>query len=216
MLRTLGGPLGFGSALVAIGDDNSSAAIPLAGTFPGGLDFYGASYTTAFVNNNGNVSFGAAMGAYAPLLSSAVSPVVAAWWGDVDTRGAGRPGRNNVQWYTDGSRLVATWHLVGFFNSDDALQNSFQLILTHRSDVSAGDFDVELRYEQCQWTTGDASGGTRGLGGMSASAGISSGNGVDVFELPGSRTMAILDLCATSNVGLRGVWRYRMRDGRPM
>ena len=32
-------------------------------------------------------------------------------------------------------------------------------------------------------------------------------------EIPGSRTMAILDLCTTSNVGEPGIWRFTVRGG---
>src|SRR3989304_5001005 len=43
-------------------DDGSSAAIPIG--FP--IDFFGQTYTTVFVNNNGNVTFDDPLGTYTP------------------------------------------------------------------------------------------------------------------------------------------------------
>ncbi len=115
---------------------------------------------------------------------------------------------------------VTTHHLregnPASYSQHQDLQNSFQVILTDRSDVSPGDFDVEFRYTQCQWTTGDASGGIGGLGGTPANAGFDAGNGTDYLELAGSGTASVLDLCTTSNVGVPGLWRYSFRAGRPM
>jgi hypothetical protein len=218
LLRGLGGTAGFGTGVVPSSDDGSSAALSLTATFPSGLRYYGTTYDTVYLNNNGNVSFGAMLSTYTPAFPGATVPIIAPWWGDVDTRGAGQPARNNVVSHFDsvgGGRLVATWHLVGYYAMHDTLQNSFQLIITNRSDVAPGDFDVELRYEQCQWTTGDASGGTGGLGGTPASAGFD-GAGMGSLALPGSGTSSVLSLCTTSNVGTPGLWRYRVRGGIPM
>ena len=66
--------------------------------------------------------------------------------------------------------------------------NTFQLILVARPELGAGDFDIEFNYQQIQWETGDASGGTNGLGGTSAAVGYSNGTGTagTNFQLPGS------------------------------
>ena len=47
---------------------------------------------------------------------------------------------------------------------------------------------IEFNYDQILWETGDASGGTNGLGGNSARAGYAYGEGENrvSFELPGS------------------------------
>ncbi|UJR79920.1 nidogen-like domain-containing protein [Sandaracinus amylolyticus] len=213
------GGLGDPEGIVAVGDDVSSPAIDLSAAFPSGLRIYGATYTTIFVNNNGNVSFGGALSTYSPVfprtMPAVPAPLIAPWWGDVDTRGGGRPASNDVHWDIAGSRFVATWRLVGYFNSHVDLQNTFQVVLTDRSDVAPGDFDVEFRYTRCQWTTGDASSGTGGLGGDEASAGFEAGNATDYLALPGSGTPDVLDLCTTSNVGPPGLWRFQVRGGIP-
>jgi hypothetical protein len=102
---------------------------------------------------------------------------------------------------------------VGYYASRDDRQNSFQIVIRNRADVRAGDFDVEFRYERCAWTTGDASGGTGGLGGTPAQVGFDAGDRTRSLSHPSSRTSAVLDLCRTSNVGETGVWRYFSRNG---
>ena len=54
---------------------------------------------------------------------------------------------------------------------------SFQVIVIDRSDLGAGDFDVEFNYARIPWETGDASGGIGGLGRRTASVGWSNGSG---------------------------------------
>jgi hypothetical protein len=96
---------------------------------------------------------------------------------------------------------------------------SFQLILTAvpTCGTSAGDFDVEFRFARCEWTTGDASGGSGGFGGTPAQAGFDAGNLLDFVEIPGSRTGSIHTImCSNSNVGEPGIWRFQIRGGTVM
>jgi hypothetical protein len=88
-------------------------------------------------------------------------------------------------------------------------------VLRDRSDTGAGNFDIDFRYNQLQWTTGDASGGLGGLGGTPAQAGYDAGDNTNFFTLPGSRTAAVLDLQNTSNVSLDtpGLWTFLIRNG---
>ena len=78
-----------------------------------------------------------------------------------------------------------------------------------------GDFDIEFRYDRLEWTTGDASGGTDGLGETQAQAGFDAGNLEDFFTLPGSRTENVLNLQNTTNVegGEPGFWSFAIRNG---
>ena len=66
LLDGLGGPLGYGTSCLGPNDDGSSEAIDLSTAFPGGLDFFGATYTELYVNTNGNVSFGGPLPRYTP------------------------------------------------------------------------------------------------------------------------------------------------------
>ena len=83
----LGGPLGFGTDCLSPNDDGSSAAIDLTPAFPAGLRFFGAVYTTAYVNTNGNLSFGAELAEYDPSpFPIAGQPIIAPYWADMDIR----------------------------------------------------------------------------------------------------------------------------------
>ncbi len=85
--------------------------------------------------------------------------------------------------------VTITWDDVGYFSQHDNLANAFQLQLIG---LGNGDFDIVFRYEAVNWTTGDSSGGSGGLGGTPARAGYSAGDGnpSHYFELPGLRQSA--------------------------
>lgn len=240
LLNTFGGPSGFGTQCLCPNDDGSSAPIDLRPAFPSGLRFFDRTHTTAYVNTNGNITFSGPLPTYTPrAFPVANQPMIAPYWADVDTRGErggdcqydapsgggcgsvrtcqNRP-ENEVWWTLEPGRMVVTWHRVGYFECHDNLRMSFQLILTAASDCgNPGDFDVEFRYNQCEWTTGDASGGTGGFGGTAAQAGFDAGNSRDYVEIRGSRTREIHRiLCTGSNVGMPGIWRFQIRSGTVM
>ena len=64
-----------------------------------------------------------------------------------------------------------------------------------------------------QWTTGDASDGTDGLGGTEALAGINAGDGINSLTIPGSLTSDIINITQTSNVNNPGVWIFKVGEG---
>jgi hypothetical protein len=215
MLSGFGGPDGFGALAESRNDDGSSAEIPLGAGFPNGLNFFGNTYQSLYINNNGNVTFRGPVATYTPMsFPISTQPMIAPWWADVDTRSAA-PGdlKNNVYYTQVGNQFIVTWDYVGYYAAHADKLNAFQLILTDRSDVNPGDFDVEFRYEQLQWTTGDASGGSGGLGGVPAQMGFDAGDRTNFYKHPDSLTAAILNLTTTSNVGTPGVWRFQVRHG---
>ena len=79
--------------------------------------------------------------------------------------------------------------------------------------MSSGESFVTFIYANIQWTTGDHSGGTNGLGGTEALAGINTGDGVNSITIPGSLTPNVLNIAETSNVGVPGVWMFRVGEG---
>ncbi len=204
-----GGTAGFGELSQLPNDDGSSSRLNLPFT----INFFGSSYSTFWVNNNGNITFGGPVGSYTPnAFPVSGQPMIAPFWADVDTRGTGAVFTASP----NANTLVATWHNVGYYGAHTDKVNDFQLTLLNRSDTGAGNFDIEFRYRQLEWTTGDASGGSGGLGGTPAQAGYDAGNNTHFFALPGSLSSAILNLDNTSNVSedTPGLWTMAIRNGQ--
>ena len=67
-----------------------------------------------------------------------------------------------------------------------------------------------LLYQTIEWTTGDASEGTDGIGGISACAGASSGSGDGSVTLQGSGTSSVLQLSNMTNNEEPGVFVFRI------
>ena len=183
------GLAGCGQYTLAPNDDGSTGLVDL----PFALNFFGITYQSAYINNNGNMTFDARLPTYTPFpIVTNGTPMIAPFFGDVDTRNSG----SALLTYgsdTYGGRPVfcASWDGVGvgYYNQKIDKLNKFQVLLVDRSDVGAGDFDIIFNYDQVQWETGDASGGSGGLGGSPARVGFSNGDPADPsgsLELPGS------------------------------
>ncbi len=233
LIGGLGGPIGYGWNCLSPNDDGSSALIDLGPAFPFGLRFFTTTHTSAYVNTNGNITFSGALPTYTPAAFPVASrPMIAPYWADVDIRwhdgfcdgpigtspgyyACESPTDNGVWWWMEPGRFIVTWDNVGYYSCHVNLVMDFQLVLTAAEGCAgAGDFDVEFRFNTCQWTTGDASGGSGGFGGTAAQAGFDAGNSVDFVEIPGSRSPTIhTTLCNDSNVGVPGLWRYEIRSG---
>ena len=227
LVNGLGGSAGFGENVLPANDDGSTAFLDLSSIFSSGLNFYGTTYTGLYLNNNGNVTFSSAMGTYTPyaLVGPTGNPIIAPYFADVDTwGGAATPtlggtstGSNLLYWDLDTSSNIytATWDDVGYYSSYTDLLNAFQLALINRDDTGTGNFDIVFRYEDINWTTGGASGGSGGLGGTVARAGWNSGNGTNFFELPQSGDQsAMLALETATNISDPGVYLFQVRGGQ--
>lgn len=202
----------FGTLAMGRNDDGSSVRL----TLPFDVNFFGNTYSNFFINNNGNVTFDNSVRGYTPRpFPVSSNPMIAPYWADVDTR-CGTCGEVYVGAPNTDTTIV-TWNNVGFYSQNSSLTNDFQLVLRNRAadTGNAGDFDVEFRYNRLQWTTGDASSGSNGLGGTPAQAGYDAGNNSDFFALPGSFTASVLDLQNTSNVSTEtpGLWSFAIRSG---
>jgi len=148
-------------------DDGSTGPVAVGFT----LNFFGSLYNNVYVNNNGNITFTGGMSTYTPfpIVTTGV-PMIAPFFADVDTRvgpwtayGAGAVGGHNA-W-------GVTWNGVCFYSMDCNNTNTFQLVLVDRSDVGAGDFDIEFNYAHIGWEAGQASGSDgNGRGGACARA----------------------------------------------
>ncbi|XP_067399058.1 sushi, nidogen and EGF-like domain-containing protein 1 [Emydura macquarii macquarii] len=208
-------------------DDGASPEIPISLNFT----FYGKKHHSLYVNNNGVVSFGVAVSQYTPdpFPLADGHPFVAPYWGDVNNVLNGdiyyRETQNpellrrltrdinqyfptipfNAMW-----AFVATWDQVAYFGSTSQKVNTFQAVLANDGRVSF----IMLNYGDIQWTTGTASGGDAdtGLGGNPAQAGFNSGDDKNFYNIPGSRTEAVLHIGQTSNVGVPGRWVFQVNE----
>ena len=248
LITGLGGTAGFGDdarpsgGCLAQNDDGSGPRVDITPYFPGGLRFFSMTHSSVFVNTNGNITFSGAESTFTPeAFPVADRPMIAPFWADVDTRRADgtcsesigltctvcapcyRTTSNQVWWHFEPGRAIVTWDEVGYYNCRDDRRMSFQLILSAADGCGGpggGDFDVEFRYNRCEWDTGDASGGTGGFltstfGGAAAQAGFDAGDSVNFVEIMNSRVTRTINrtLCEDSNVGIPGVWRFQIRGG---
>lgn len=208
LMTGLGGPVGFGTLAMTRNDDGSTNAIQL----PFSINLNGSEYSTIYINNNGNITFNGPYGEFTPSgLGSLDVEMIAPYWGDVDTR-CSSCGEVYLSVPTSDVAVV-TWNNVGYYNSNDSKQNTFQLILRDRNDLTGSNTDVEFRYGNLQWTTGDASDGENGLGGQPAFAGYTGGRAGAPQTLSGSGTADVLTLDQRSNIGKAGRWYFPFRDG---
>ncbi|TVR02789.1 MAG: hypothetical protein EA398_06970, partial [Deltaproteobacteria bacterium] len=207
---------GFGTSLLpnAVGGlDDGSFPIDLTPVFPTGMDIRGTRFDDAWVNINGNITFESRLATFTPIaIPGLPQPAIAPFFADVDMRS--NQGDILLCVDPDNSRMIITWLDVGYFSRKVDLLNSFQAILinTEGQCIEAQTFDVTFRYDRLEWTTGDASGGSGGLGGTPATAGVDYGGG-EAQALPGSGTADVLDLVNLTNTGEAGVFNFRVAAG---
>ena len=205
----------FTNNTLARNDDGSTGLVNIGFD----LNFFGTTYSQLYVNNNGNTTFTGPLAAYTPFGITGVStPMLAPFFADVDTRhhqsGVVQYGQSAIDGY---NVFGVNWIDVGFYNRSTNKLNSFQLIITDRTDTGAGNFDFTFNYDTIKWETGSASGGSNGFGGYSASAGWTNGTGM-AYQFPGSqvsRTLidggsnALVSNSLNSNVAGRYVFEVR-------
>ncbi len=204
------------------------------------INFFGNVATNLYVNNNGNATFETYLSDFTPVslqqaaLNDSVG-IIAPFWADVDTRGAGSGmttyGTNTV----DGQLAFGiSWIGVGYYWEEYDKLNTFQLVLVDRSARASGDYDVEFNYARVQWEAGNASGGNDGIWtghyGCSARVGFASASGANQFEMAGSGTSgAFLDanpgdgtpnstglIYTNFNSTVPGRFVFQFHDGSPL
>ena len=156
----LGGPAGYGTGVLPATDDGQSLSVDVRAAFRDGLCLFGRTDSRLFVNNNGSVSVGGAVGGFSttPFPTTRV-PMIAPLWTDVDTRGVAadtppQGAQNRVYVDVRATGVVVTWANVGPFDSRVDVRNDFQLEL--RNVTSARDYDVVFRYARIQWLQADS------------------------------------------------------------
>jgi hypothetical protein len=157
-------------------DDNSYGPY----TLPWNFCFYGTVETAYYINNNGNVTFGGPTGTFSPSgFPTTGYQMLAPFWGDVVTGTYnGSFGTVYYKQTTNPNRVVVIWDHVGYYVGNNLL-NTFELIFTDGNDPLIGiGKNVAFSYADMQWTTGDASGGSGGFGGVPATVGVNHGDGI--------------------------------------
>lgn len=178
-------PDGSYTVAMAPNDDGSTGLISI----PFNFCLYGQTWNELYINNNGNVSFGSSYSTFSsnPFPTSGFT-MVAPFWGDVDTRSGGV-----VYYKITPTAMYVNWEDVGYYSQHNDKVNTFQLIITDGNDpiIGVGN-NVAFCYQDMQWTTGDASSGSGGFGGVPATVGCNNGNGTDFvqfgrFDSPGTQ-----------------------------
>lgn len=188
-------------------DDTFTVTLPFAFTF------FGASYTSAIVSNNGNIQFGTQSGAYisSPLNTQTDFRGIAAFWSDLESRAdplgaiaAGTGGSAVYMNVVNADQVVFTWDRLGYYDRDYASRVQFQLVLNNSTALQAGEGTIGFFY-------GDMNGQT---GGRQAAIGFGDGLlGVNVGEVSVSSGLST-DVAAYANrVG--NVWFNVTEDGTP-
>lgn len=128
MVTGLGGPAGYGENIFSTStkttgnNDDGSIQVNLTSVFgAGGLDYFGTSYTSLFINSNGTISFGSAQTAFAPNLAGTTTPLLAPFWSDIDITKGGE-----IYWDLDPTTgsMTITWANVRAFSGSTTV-NSF-------------------------------------------------------------------------------------------
>ena len=181
MISGLGGPAGYGENVftstpkVAGDDDNGAVEIDVTSVFGStGIEYFGSSYSSLYLNSNGTISFGAPQLDSAPDLAGGTIPTIAAFWSDVDISQGGE-----IYWDIDPDTGTITLTWLNVAPNSGPGSNSFQLVLTATGD---GTFTTEIIYEDIRWTDG---------GSGSAQSGFSDGNGTTLI-LDGSGDAQVL------------------------
>jgi hypothetical protein len=178
---------GCSTNTLAANDDSSTGSVPIGFT----INLFGTSFNNLYVNNNGNVTFDAPLATFTPFgLAGVTTKIIAPFFADVDTTGAGSGLVKYGNATIDGRNgFCVEWPAVGYFSSRTDKLNTFELVIIDRSDVAAGAFDFEFNYDSITWETGEASSGVNGLGGFPVRVGYSNGlagSSNVSFELTGS------------------------------
>lgn len=208
----------FGGAVVAgfdanslAGNDDGSTGFVNFGL--GNLNFFGVTYSGAFLNNNGNMTFGSADGTFTPSALTGTGQLarIAPFFADVDTRN-GQLMKYGSGTFGGNSAFGQTWRNVGRYDQNQSQLNTFQTLLVSRSDVGANDFDIIFNYDSILWDRGSVSP-------VSAVAGYTNGDG-DFFNLTGSGvTGAFLNGGANAlstnslNSNVAGRYVFTVRNG---
>lgn len=206
----LGGPVGLGensflaTALDAGNYDDGSIEVDVTSVFGGGIEFFGTTYSSIFINSNGLITFEGPNTTYDGTdLATLDEPALAPFWTDHDLRGGDPAGSNNIYWDIDpvNDQITITWFEVEAYLGPGT--NTFQVVLT---DLGNGTVGIEYIYEDIGFTQGFNA---------QAQTGVTDGAGND-FIIPGSGDGTALANFGTADLdddSPNGTWDLFINNG---
>jgi len=158
-------------------DDGSSVQLNL----PFDFVFYGSTYNSFYINNNGNITFNQPYSTFSAAgFPSPDYVMIAPFWGDVDTRDLES---GLVYMRRTPTHVIIKWDGVGYYSSQSDKKNYFQLTISNGTDpIIPNGNNVQFCYGDMQWTTGSASQGIDGFGGIPATVGANLGDGTSYIQ----------------------------------
>nr|CAI5831592.1 unnamed protein product [Callosobruchus analis] len=203
------------------GDDLSSPEVRLR--VP--VLFFGTSFETLYVNNNGFMSFQTDIPLWINMEFPLEYPIIAPFYSNVDTTRAGsviyyetddpellgRATENAHEFFLNygdfqaTSLFVVTWKDVGYFDQGDDKLNTYQVAIA----TDGVETFVEFLYPDggIQWIQG--TGDQSGFPDARAQVGIVSPEG-KLHQLPGSGTEQVRNLARLTNTGVDGQFVYKV------
>ncbi len=163
MISGLGGSAGYGEqSFKTTGGytgnlDDGSRLIDLTSVFgASGLNLYGTTYTSVYVNTNGLLTFNSPNPSYTPVqLNTLNQPSIAPFWTDVDISKGG-----DIYWDLDPTNgtFTVTWLNTRAYAASGL--DSFQVVLTNQG---GGNFSVDFIYQDINYTNGYTGNATVGF-----------------------------------------------------
>lgn len=167
---------------------------------PFNFNFYGTQFNSIYINNNGNITFGNGFSGFTAAGFPISTAMIAPFWSDVDTRCSTC---GTVSYKVNPHSLIISWENVGFYSTNSSRVNTYQLIISDGTDpILPPGVNVRFNYLDMQWTTGNASGGSGGLGGTPATVGANKGSGGNYVQIGRFNTTGTVFNGATNNSGV--------------
>ncbi len=167
------------------GDDGSYANNPIQ--LPFTFSFFGKSYTSLYLNINGNITFD---GNYPDFNSTSFATfnraMIAPFWADIDLLLPGEGGvpTGKIYYKINPTNFIVIWENVGYYQNRTDKLNTFQLVLTNGSDpLIPNGGNVAFYYDSMNWTSGYASLTDNGFCGYPATVGITYGDQRNFFQI---------------------------------
>ena len=122
---------------------------------PWTFDLYGDSYEFFYINSKGQISFGSDVIDWTPTgFPAAEYNQIAGFWQDTDIRSVGE-----IKWKKTQDAVYVNYIDVGYYNNQDDLTNSFQIIITSpESGILPDGNNAQVCYLDMNWSHGDVGG----------------------------------------------------------